>query len=159
MEMENRLSRSSARGRKLYTKEGRKKSNRLPFLNELQRAVTSEKRSCTLLLLSQFTPSHAHVHTYYFTLKHTSRMHFLPILMCVFFFSLEFSLFHSVSAGHIFCFAPSLRDKPVELIASPSLPSSSAFLSRCVYDSVITLSSLRWPIILCSSGVMQRVLD
>lgn len=158
MEMENRLSRSSARGRKLYTKEGRKKSNRLPFLNELQRAVTSEKRSCTLLLLSQFTPSHAHVHTYYFTLKHTSRMHFLPILMC-FFFSLNFRCFIPSALNHIFCFAPSLRDKPVELIVSPSLPSSSAFLSRCVYDSVITLSSLRWPIILGSSGVMQRVLD
>lgn len=158
MEMENRLSRSSARGRKLYTKEGRKKSNRLPFLNELQRAVTSEKRSCTLLLLSQFTPSHAHVHTYYITLKHTSRMHFLPIFMW-FFFSLNFRCFIPSALNHIFCFAPSLRDKPVELIVSPSLPSSSAFLSRCVYDSVITLSSLRWPIILGSSGVMQRVLD
>lgn len=157
MEMENRLSRSSARGRKLSTKEGRK--NQTGCLFSMSFKEPSHQRSCTLLLLSQFTPSHAHVHAYYFTLKHTSRMHFLPILMCFVFFSLNFRCFIPSALNHIFCFAPSLRDKPVELIASPSLPSSSAFLSRCVYDSVITLSSLRWPIILGSSGVMQRVLD
>lgn len=149
MEMENRLSRSSARGRKLSTKEGRK--NQTGCLFSMSFKEPSHQRSCTLLLLSQFTPSYAHVHTYYFTLKHTSRMHFLLILMC--FFSLNFRCFIPSALNHIFC------DKPVELIASPSLPSSSAFLSRCVYDSVITLSSLRWPIILGSSGVMQRVLD
>lgn len=158
MEMENRLSRSSARGRKLYTKEGRK--NQTGCLFSMSFKEPSHQRSEAALFF-YFPSSLLHMLTYTPIISH-SNTHLGCISCrssCVFFFFLEFSLFHSVSAGHIFCFAPSLRDKPVELIASPSLPSSSAFLSRCVYDSVITLSSLRWPIILCSSGVMQRVLD
>lgn len=155
MEMENRLSRSSARGRKLSTKEGRK--NQTGCLFSMSFKEPSHQRSCTLLLLSQFTPSHAHVHTYYFTLKHTSRMHFLPILMCFFFpwiFVVSFpQRWITFSALHRHCAINPLNSSP--------LPRSPLPLPFClsVYDSVITLSSLRWPIILGSSGVMQRVLN
>lgn len=158
--MENRLSRSSARGRKLYTKEGRK--NQTGCLFSMSFKEPSHQRSEAALFF-YFPSSLLHMLTYTPIISH-SNTH-LGCISCrsscvfFFFFPLNFRCFIPSALNHIFCFAPSLRDKPVELIASPSLPSSSAFLSRCVYDSVITLSSLRWPIILGSSGVMQRVLD
>lgn len=152
--MENRLSRSSVRGRKLYTKEGRKK-NQTGCLFSMSFKEPSHQR-CEAALFFYSPSSLLHMLTYTPIFSH-SNTHIGCISCrssCVF-FPLNFLCFIPSALNHIFCFAPSLRDKPVELIVSPSLPSSSASLSRCVYDSAITLSSLRWPIILGSSGVMQ----
>lgn len=66
--MNIRLSAEALREEGTVCREQRrkKKSNRLPFLNELQRAVTSEMRRCTLLTLSSrfLANSPAHICTH-----------------------------------------------------------------------------------------------
>lgn len=119
--------------RTVCAEQGRKKIC-LPFLNELQRAVSSEERVCTLLTLSCFltirlltcTPAISHTQTHIKPLFPPFLIH--PLWMGPSPFPRRWITLSAMRT-------PSLCDEPVEL---PSLSSRSAPLSGCVLDSLLS---------------------
>lgn len=145
--------RSIERGgnRALRTEEEKKKSQ-TGCLFSMSFKELSHQRCKTVFLLHSPLASHqftrSHIHPLSHVLRHTSRLLFPPILISPLF---EWVCLSSSLLNHIFCRALPLHEEPVELI---SLPLFLLCLSPslCLRLSAITLSSLRWPVIVCSPG-------
>lgn len=129
------------RGRMGTTTE---KSNRLSSLNELQRAVTSEMRGCSHSALASCQSTHTCIYPLSHAVRHASRLLLPPSLSLCPFFEWGLSLFLAAESH----FLP-LHEEPVELF---SLTLSSHSVSLCLRLAAVTPSSLRWPIIIGSSG-------
>lgn len=112
-------------------KRRKRKKISLPFLDELQRVVTSQKRCCSLLALSsRLLPIHSltcsRTHPLSHTLRHASRLPSSSVR------SLNGFVSFSSLLNHIFCHTLSPHEEPVEPSPSLTLLSLPLAVSLCL---------------------------